>query len=97
MGREKRLNLEHKLQAYLTNARIARAGNHSEVAGGEVARWIVELRVIEDVEELRAELNERAFGNGCGFFHREIGVKDAGAAEEPPVGIAEGTERLRRE
>ena len=53
--------------------------------------------MVEDVEELRAELDGGAFGNGGRFLQREIRVEDARAAEESPVGITESAQRLRGE
>jgi hypothetical protein len=52
-----------ELQSELADARVARAGDLAEVAGGVIAYRILELRVIEYVEKLGAKIQSDPFRN----------------------------------
>src|SRR5260370_580651 len=81
-----------ELRADLPDARIARVGDHSEQVAAEVAVRRSELRVVEDVEELTAELNRHGFGNRNSLRHPEIGVQDSGTVKKPAVRSAKASE-----
>ena len=82
--------LEVELRADLADARIARAAHQTESAAADVAARIVELRVVEGVEKLSADLESHRFGDPCSLRHAEIGIDDSGAMEETPAGVAKG-------
>src|SRR5205807_3174544 len=50
-----------ELPAQLQDARIARAVHQSEGAGVDRRGWIVELRLVEEIKELGANLQARRF------------------------------------
>ena len=52
---------EHELQGELDLPPRKRTANRSERRGGDVGRWRPEVRVVQDVEELRPELQRHAF------------------------------------
>src|SRR5207245_5012584 len=55
---------------------------------------LAELGVVEDVEELAAELHPELFGNLGVLQHREVQLRQAGTEQRVPSEIAEGTGRL---
>jgi len=89
------LRLVIQLQSKLNLSRIigveARASDLAEVRIGIVARttdghhpvaakvWRVEVRVVEDVEELGPKLHREPLGDGELLEYREVEAKDAGA------------------
>src|SRR5947209_19695703 len=77
--------LEHNLRTQLPDARVARAGNHAEVAAGEVSVRVVEIRVVREIKELCADLNRNALRDSRVFHQRTIPIDDARALEEPPI------------
>ena len=62
-------DLERQLQRHLPNSPIARPGNLAEVAGSNITRRTREreLAMVENVEELRSELERRPLSNGGVF------------------------------
>src|SRR5271165_54462 len=74
-----------EFRAYLTDARIARVGDDSEVAAGDVAARISKLRVVEDVEEFEPEIESESLIDRRMLQHAEIGVVESRAVEEASV------------
>src|SRR5579859_3187552 len=80
---------EYEFRAELTNARVARVCDLPKARTADVATWIHELRVVENVKEFRANLERHGFLDGNDLRYSEIGVIDAGAVEESTVRITE--------
>ena len=92
------VNSPDELPTELPDSHGTGAGDVSEVGTGDIAAWIVELRVVEDVEEFSANLERLGFGDPELFLHTKIGVVDAWTMEEPPIGGAKrSTVRARCE
>jgi hypothetical protein len=72
-----RLGLPDEPRGDLPNARCFGTSYFAKGAAAEVAGRIVEIRVIEDVEELGPDLNVLGFGDGNVFRHPEIGVDES--------------------
>ena len=51
--------------------------------------------MVEDVEELGAELQVRPLGNAGRFQHAKVGVEEARSAQNAPSGISESARRVR--
>src|ERR1035437_2536433 len=83
------LRLPVELRADLPNTRVTRVRDYSKQTAAEVAAWLIELRVVEDVEEFPVDLNGLGLGNRDSLRHAEIGVDDSGSVEKPSVGVAE--------
>src|SRR5579863_146607 len=80
--------LEKELRCHLHNAGVARTGDHSK-RGVDLARGILELRMVENVESLKAQLQFLGFGDfGC-LQQGYIPVIEARAMEETPRRIPE--------
>ena len=77
-----------ELGAELTDAGIARLGDNAKVAATEIATRVLELRMVEDVEELRSDLDAHAFLNTSNFLQAQIGVRKPWSVEELPVSVA---------
>jgi hypothetical protein len=88
--------LPEQLRAKLADSRITRAGYYPEVAAAEIATRIVELRMVEDVEPLSANLKCDRFRDTRILHNPEIRIQDAWTVEEAPVGGSELAELLRR-
>ena len=78
-----------EFRADLTNAWIARIGHDSETRIADVPVRIHKLRVVEDVEKFNTEIESLVFLNLGALQQPEIGVIEAWAVEEAPVGGAE--------
>src|ERR1051325_7475410 len=66
------LSLEEQLDAELDDARLVRLGQRAEVRGAEVGDERPEVRVVEKVEDLAAELNPHALGHAHALHHGEV-------------------------
>ena len=88
-----RLRLEAQLQSQLNDARVAvGVGNLSERCIGETRVGILEQRMIEDVEELRTELEVGAIPDLMDreiLEEREIEVELAGPSQYADASVAE--------
>jgi hypothetical protein len=88
-----RLRLEAQLQSQLNDARVAiGVGNLSERCIGETRVRILEQRMIEDVEELRTELEVSAIPDFVDWKileEREIEVKLTGPSQYAHSSVAE--------
>src|SRR6266849_1935991 len=88
-----------KLSAQLQDARIARAVHQSERAGVDRGGRIVELRVVEEIEELGANLQARSFtqlADAEVLAEAYVPVVDAEALLRIPPQVAERTPGRRR-
>ena len=86
--------LEHEPQSALAYASRICTGHLTEVAGGAVAHWSLELSVIEGIEKLSTEFQGNSFGNGSDLMQRGIKVIDPGSRKEKTVGITRNSKRL---
>ena len=82
------VNSPDELPADLPDAHGTGTGDVSKGVTGYVAARIIELRVVEDVEEFSPKLEGLGFRDREGLLYPKIGVVDAGAMEEPPIGRA---------
>lgn len=82
---------KYEFRADLSNTRVARIGNLPEAAAADVPARIQELRVVENVEEFRANLERHGFPNRNDLRYPEIGVVDAGAVEESAVRVSKAS------
>src|SRR5580698_2231334 len=82
--------LEHELQTKLDNAWIGRsAGDHAECIGRALLQaWIHKLRMVQDIEEVRSELNGVLLRNLGGLHERSVPVDIARAENDYETGIA---------
>src|SRR5579859_1321495 len=87
--------LEVELQSELDETRIVRRSDLSKDAGVHVCADTKEGRVVESVEELRAELSVHALGNFEVFDRRKVPVIEAWACDHSSSGIAEVANRIR--
>src|SRR5262245_16016016 len=79
---------EVELGAKLSNAWIPRLGDHAHLAI-QVAVWVLELRMVEEVKEFGSNLKRHRFGN-LGLLHQtDVEVVDPRPVEELPIGGAE--------
>ena len=81
-----------ELRADLPDASIVRAVDQTESAAADVAVWIVELSVIENVEEFSSNLECHRFGDSRSLRHAKIRIEKSRAVEETPAGVAKGAE-----
>src|SRR5712692_3371013 len=87
-----------ELRADLPDARIVRAVDQTKSAAADVAARTVELRVIENVEELSSNLEGHRFGDSSSLRHAKICVEKSRAVEETTARVAKGAEhRVLRE
>jgi len=80
--------LPEDFHAHLSDAWGPGAADNPHVGAGIIAVRIVELRVIEGVEELRAELHAHAFEQFRLFLKAKVPVVESWAMEEAAIGIA---------
>jgi len=80
-----------EFRANLPNARVARARHDSEAVVVNVPARILEFRMIEDVEELDANVERVVLVDCSPFQYAEIGVAEAGTVEKAPVGRPESS------
>ena len=78
-----------EFRADLTNAWIARIGHDSETRIADVPVRIHKLRVVEDVEKFKTEIESESLIDRGMLQHAKIGVVESRAMEEAPVGGAE--------
>src|SRR5947209_1820698 len=89
--------LPDKLQAHLPDAAGFGACHAPECRAGKAAARIVELHVLERIEELGAELHRHTLPQARILLQRGIEVVDPRPVEEARIGVAHGSEHLRRE
>ena len=82
------LSLEDELEGQLQQARRARLEYLTERRRFQIVHGQPEIRMVEQVETLRAELHARGFGNLEVFEEREIDVLDPRAAHRVAAFVA---------
>src|SRR5580693_10568774 len=86
-----RQRLPVELGAELSDARIASLRNDAEARTGDVATGILELSMVEDVEELDADIKGIVLFDEGALQETEVGVVEAGPVDKASVGRAEGS------
>src|SRR5215471_15551527 len=92
----------------ISEAVFQRELNHARIDGGrcdlpkrrrriERSGWIVELRVIDDIEEFRPELKRLAFGQEYVLDDRDVPIELARPLDNSRPGIAEQRRSVGRE
>lgn len=74
-----------KFRTDLTDARIARTRDSTEVAVTDVPGRVFKLRVIEDVEEFTSDFEMHCLIDGNELCDPQIGVVESWTMEETPV------------
>src|SRR5581483_5201133 len=80
---------ECETSGHLHDAWVARRRDQSKSAGVDFPTRIVELRVIEDIESLEAQLKFRVLNDLGAFLQCHVEVIQSGSVEEPSTGISE--------
>ena len=78
-----------KFKRTLQNSRVSRRSDLSKRTVGQGCIRIVELRVVQEVEELRAELQIDPLGQREHLMGREIDIESAGTNQDVSAGVAE--------
>jgi len=88
-----------EFRADLADARFSRAGHKTELAttvrvdviraSTEAAAWVCELRMVEDVEEFRANFKGQGFLNNSALRKAEVGIVESRSVEKLAIRIAE--------
>src|SRR5271165_5916717 len=87
-----RMGLEHQPKSQLRNARGAGARHLAEGAGIEGRSYTAELRMVEQVEELGAELKRDSLLQ-LGLLNKgNVPVVDAGRAHQTPSRVPESAQ-----
>lgn len=81
--------LPDHLHADLADAWIPRASYDAKVGAAIVPVWIIELRVVEDIEELSSNFQSAVLRNGSRLAQSEVRIQNSGAVEETPIRRAE--------
>src|ERR1700686_5834579 len=77
------MELEEKLQSKLYQSRVADLRDLAELSAiRSISVRVEELRVVEDIEELRAEINAPGFGERDGLQYRKVGITDVRPATD---------------
>src|SRR5215469_9851457 len=79
---------EHVLQRELKFPCILSTGNHSKVRSCKDSTRQVEIRMIEDVEDIPPELQHLVFAQAPTLLQRQIQSRKAGAEQDIPSGIS---------
>ncbi len=87
--------LPKEFQAEVANARRSRRCDHSERLSAEIARRLIELRVIENIEELGPELQRRRFGNCRRLLEREVSIQKSWPMEQTELSTIESSPKTR--
>src|SRR5271168_5129523 len=88
-----RRGLERQLQSELDEARVVYGGiDRPKTASVDVAEWLTELSVVEEVEEFRPEIQTHIFPRQLELFdHREIGIDEIWTVDGNTTGVPEFT------
>src|SRR5262249_12791346 len=95
--RQEFIRLKQQAQRQLGNARIARGGDLAEGRGAKRCVHTRKLRVIEQIEEFRAELHRYAFGDRRSLDEGHVPVISSRSAYKIATGAPEAAERGIRE
>jgi len=82
-----------ELRAELTDAWIASLGDNTEIRVSDVSTRVLELRVVEDVEELDANVERQIFLDPGSLRDSEVRVVETGTMEEAAAGRTKGAQR----
>jgi hypothetical protein len=102
LERELALDLDQARRSVCSEERSINAGgrvhgqhDRAELSGSDVSSWLIEVRVVEDVEEVGSDRELGAFplGNFEGLAQLKIGVKEAWPVELVAALIAETSQR----
>ena len=77
--------LEDHAQGKLNDPRIVSGRHLAERRAQDVCIRLLELRMIENVEELGAEFRNQSLRNACGLGDGEIQIRASGTAERAPT------------
>src|SRR5271154_6634297 len=90
-----RRGLERQLQSELDEARGVYGGvDRPKTASVDVAEWLTELRMVEEVEEFRPEIQTHIFPRQLELFdHGEVGIDEIRTVDGNAAGVAEFTLR----
>lgn len=88
------VRLEQKSDGELGDASRARSRDFHETRGSEVARWVGELSVVEDVKRVDAKLETTLFVDGQIFSKADICVVEAGPDDRQAHRVANLPERF---
>ena len=83
------VNSPDELPAELPDARIAGIRDVAEASVTDIPTRIQELCVVENVEELRSNLEVHGLGDGNHLAYAQIGVVESRPVKESPVRCAE--------
>src|ERR1700722_9784955 len=87
-----RQRLPVELGADLSDTRIASLRHDTETRTGDVAARVLELSMVEDVEELDADIKGIVLFDKGALQETEVGVVESGSMDEAPIGCAKGAE-----
>src|SRR5215207_554153 len=91
------MSLEEQLRAELYVARVARGGDAPERGRAEEVVGQVQVRVVEEVEELRAQLQAHALAERSVLHERRVDVVITRPRHDVAPGVAERARRGERE
>src|SRR5213083_438569 len=91
------LDLKQEFQAELQDARIQGGGDSSELSRRHIAVGRVEVDIIEDVEELRANLQADPVRDIQDLHQRDVCVEILGPPQHILSGVAKGPDGVRNE
>ena len=80
---------EDQLRSQLDDATVASGRDHTEVRRGQVLRHVQELRMVEGVEGLHAELQRRVLRELEVLEEAEVQAVLAGPSQDAAAGVAE--------
>src|SRR5215469_3874533 len=83
------LRLPVELEADLANAWVACASDDSEVRAVDVARRVIKLSMVENIEEFEAQIKCHLLSNHRMLQKSEVSVIESGAMEEAAIRRAE--------
>ena len=84
---DSRILSESELGCYLPDTRIVRVGYDAKASAVDQTAWRNELRMIKDIEELKAKLKRIGFCEMNLFIQRHVRVVQAWTAKESALGV----------
>lgn len=81
--------LEVELQSELNQSRLSGCSNASEVCRANASVRVAEVCMVEDIEELRSELDDFVFTDPGALHHREVEDHVARSVENVATETAE--------
>src|SRR5437870_2910386 len=89
--------LETQFESELDLPRIVGAEDLPEARRAELAVWQIEVDVVEQVEEFRAELNAQPLVDRSDLGHSQVHAFITRAIDDAPACVPEGPERVELE